>query len=156
MVALNGKINTVIQDDAVANITNKNRSARTRKSETALKCQWGVGAEDIPPVLGAGNRAGNIPTVRDPESCTHGIGQGRKIGRKIFRPYGCQFNDAVNMIGHYNVFMQNRIWKMLRDGQPTCIGNFSSIIQNHFTIDHRPKQKRSVFATDGDEIQARL
>ena len=89
MVALNGKINTVIQDDAVANITNKNRSARTRKSETALKCQWGVGAEDIPPVLGAGNRAGNIPTVRDPESCTHGIGQGRKIGRKIFRPYGC-------------------------------------------------------------------
>ncbi|HAJ99743.1 MAG TPA: hypothetical protein DCM62_06940 [Bacteroidales bacterium] len=67
-----------------------------------------------------------------------------------------QFNYPMNMIGPYNMFMQNRIWKMFWYFLPTFICNSSNFIQTHFFIHHIAKEIQSIMATYCCKIQARL
>gem|GEM_PF-2625151 len=62
----------------------------------------------------------------------------------------------MNMIWHYNVFMQNNIQKMFRNFQPTFVGNFSCIIQYYFTMNDFPKQTFPVFYAYCNKIQSCL
>ena len=63
------------------------------------------------------------------------------------------FNDAMHMIGHNDIGMQNHKWKMFRNFLPTFFRNFPDFRQKHFTLLNLPEITNPVFATNGHKIQ---
>lgn len=53
-------------------------------------------------------------------------------------------NDAMKMIGHYGMFIQYDIGKMLWYFIPTFFNHYSRIIQHHFTFYNVTKQTCAV------------
>ena len=59
------------------------------------------------------------------------------------------------MIRHNDEFVQLRLWKMIRDFQPTLLGPFPTFIDPHFPVYNFTKQTCAIVRHDGDEIGTR-
>ena len=65
-------------------------------------------------------------------------------------------DDAVNMIWHYNKFVQFNIISYFYCIFPMIVCNFPILIHYHYPIFNMPKYTCPVMATNGYEIQSRL
>lgn len=78
----------------------------------------------------------------------------RAIGAHAMRPY--ELDDAVDVIGHDDKFMQYDMGADMFRFAPFFIRDDSQFIQLHFTINNFPKQRHPVMGANGNEIQTRL
>ena len=58
------------------------------------------------------------------------------------------------MIGHDDIIVQNDMWKMFRNIQPTFFHHSSRRVQYHFAVDDFTKQTRPTLTTNGNKIQS--
>gem|GEM_PF-1806862 len=64
-------------------------------------------------------------------------GLSRYLDRTMFCPYRIVFynnNNSVNMIGHYDIFIQNNVFIVIGDIIPNFFDNFSVLIKDHFMV----------------------
>lgn len=73
------------------------------------------------------------------------------------RPYRIhQYDNAVNVVGHHNIFIQYGIGKMRRNLRPALSRDFTKFIQSHNPIHHIAKQAGAILCAYGNEIRACL
>jgi len=62
--------------------------------------------------------------------------------------------QAMHMIGHYDIFINDGVGEMIGYFAPTAVGNKPGLIQDHPTIDHGSKFRDHVLGANGNEIPA--
>jgi hypothetical protein len=66
----------------------------------------------------------------------------------------CEFDDAVYVIGHDDVFVEDGFGEVLGDGQPAVIGYFASFVEVHFAVFDFSKKVGPVLTAKCDKVKA--